>query len=741
MSTPFLQPQPELINSAPRKPGLLPQRSSRLISPGIVVGGSMVLILSGIYHFLAYAPHLLTSLDDVFVLGVAGIVALVGIVIGKRLLRPFPLTAFSRLEHAALALGLGWGILSFAILLLGLAHLLYLPALLALLALCLALCWREVQQVALTLSSPASYHVLAKLLPRRRLTVALSGIVLIELALLGSQMLTMPYNVPFGFDLYQYHWAVPNLYLLHHAVYGLPGWANADFPYLTEMLNTLALAIDAPLAALWIQATYGLLAVALLAGFLARRFDMLEAWLGAALCLSSPIFAGLLGSGYTEPGATYYGVASVVLVLAWVANQSHPGASRRLLVLAGLFAGFGLSAKYQEGEIIAGILLLMVALELYRLVSAGPAREPAWSVVRRTAGNLLIYGCAALLPLLPWLAKDAIELGNPIYPALWGGTAWDDARSQVWVVTMGHYGPQGALWRRFAAAFFGLFFDSVRGGEPPFVPPNYLLLAVLLIPLALVLVWMRRSRGRSILPAWLRKASPWLIVAFGAYIAWCLSGALLERYAVLWTTLLAVPAVVVLARLCQMCLSLPGTRGAARPLRPYVATLILLLLLVMGPLETFLFWIPSNPLPLLTGQVSLRQWQEQHIMEPDYWAMVQEVNTNIPRSARLLELGRGAGYFFEGRDYVADSGEDWIPYLETEGKSDCGMLRLLRQNGFSVVVYEEGTLQFVSHTFGNTYLAEFLPAWRAFLARALIPIWTEQHFHIYQIPPPGPACQ
>src|SRR5579885_1034013 len=308
MSAPFRQPQPELSAPAPQKPRYVPQKAGHLVPVGIVAGGGVVLILSGVYHFLTYAPHpdqphLLTSLDDVFVLGVAGIVALVGIGIGKRLLRAMPLAGFSRLERAALALGLGWGILSLAVLLLGLAHLLYLPALLALLGLCLALCWRETWHVALALSDPTSYHFLAALLPRRRLTAALVGIVLIELLLLGSQMLTMPYNAPFGYDLYQYHWAVPNLYLLHHTIYGLPGWANADFPYQTEMLNTLALAIDAPLAALWIQAIYPLLAVVLLSGFLARRFGTLEAWLGAALCLASPIFTGLLGSGYTEPGA------------------------------------------------------------------------------------------------------------------------------------------------------------------------------------------------------------------------------------------------------------------------------------------------------------------------------------------------------------------------------------------------------------------------------------------------------
>jgi hypothetical protein len=125
-------------------------------------------------------------------------------------------------------------------------------------------------------------------------------------------------------------------------------------------------------------------------------------------------------------------------------------------------------------------------------------------------------------------------------------------------------------------------------------------------------------------------------------------------------------------------------------------------------------------------------------MEPAYWETITYINTHIPRDARILLLGRGAGYFLEGRDYVADSGDDWIPYLETEGRTPAGILALLRQAGFRFVVYEEHTLHFIIDTYGNHYIESFLPAFRQFLASSLHEIKTIGGFHIYAVPPASP---
>lgn len=712
-----------------------PGRRRWLALAGVII----LLALATAYHYLIYLPqpdqpHWLTFLDDYFALGIAALITLAGLALGRRLLRPFPLTSFSRLERGALAIGLGWGVLSLGVLALGLAHLLYAWALLAGLLLVLLACWREVRQPWRFLTTSAWNRLPERVRPQGFFERALVWPLLFELALLAIHYLT-PYPT-LAYDLYQYHFAVPSLYLFHHAIYAFPGWAHANFPFTDEMLNTLALAFQAPIAALMLQGVFSLLAVLLIAGYLYRHAGRLAAWLGVALCFSSPLYIGLITNGYVELALTYYAVASLVVILAWLEQSEQMGASGtlRLLLLSGLLVGFGLATKYTEAQLVLGIGFLLIGALALNLWRVWRNREQRGQALRRGSIGLLLYVVGSLAPLLPWLAKDWALLGNPVYPFIWGGPGWDAARTQVGVVTFAHFGPRGPLWQRLALAFFGLFFDTQHTGEPDLQPPNYLLLSVLVAPALLYGEWLRRYKGTASSPPKRRSSkgeyvAPWLIVAGIAYLAWALSQALVGRYAMPWLLFLAVPAAVVLLRLLRIAERTVLSRAA-------VQAAILGIFLVLGPLLTCLYVLSDDPLLLVTGQVSLQQWEKHHIMEPAYWAMVQYVNTHVPRSAKVLLLGRGTGYFLEGRDYIADSGEDWIPYLETEGRTPAGILALLRQDGFRYVIYDDKTLSFVVLTYENSYLASFLPAFQQFRHDMLRQVWSYQNFHVYQVPSP-----
>jgi hypothetical protein len=722
------------------------RRCSLLALAGIVA----LMTLAAVYHYAIYLPqpdrpHLLTLLDDLFACEIVGLIGLDGLILGCRLLRPFRLAGFSRLERGALAVGLGWGLLSLGVLTLGFAHLLYAWLLIAGLGLVPVIFWRDAWRLLATLTNrSASYWHLGIRLPRSLFLRSVLIMLLVEVALLGTQALTLPY-LPRGFDLYQYHWAVPKLYLLHHAIYALPGWAHANFPFNSEMLNTLALAFHSPIAAVLLQATFGILAIVLLAGFLYRRFGRLAAWMGVALCLSSELIAGVLISGYAEVAVTYYGVAAVIVALTWVERmqKGEPG-PLRLLFLAGLFAGFGLGTKYTEGQIVVGVLLLLFGLAIISGIRALRKGKPATLARWGTRRVLMIlapftFGLAALLPLLPWLLKDWVLLGNPIYPFIWGGPGWDAARTQVGVITFAHFGPRGLLWQRFLTGIFYPFWDTGRTDDPPYAPPNLLLLLALLVPLGWLIEEIRQRKKQRASPpeadAGIGSTMPWLVVIGGGYMAWILSHAAIARYGIPWIILLSVPAAAVLVRARQVRWPWPLLRVIAQLLRALLPGAILLCM-SLGLLYQVEFWLFASPLSLLTGSVSLRQWEERHILDTGYWHMVDYVEGTIPRDARLLLLGRGTGYFLTGYDYVADSGEDWIPYLETEGRTPAGILALLRQDHFRYVVYEEKTLEFVIHTYENSYLASFLPAFRQFLASSLVQVWSYQNFHIYRIPSP-----
>jgi len=97
-------------------------------------------------------------------------------------------------------------------------------------------------------------------------------------------------------------------------------------------------------------------------------------------------------------------------------------------------------------------------------------------------------------------------------------------------------------------------------------------------------------------------------------------------------------------------------------------------------------------------------------------------------------LGRGSGYFFMDRDYVADSAGDWIPYLVSEGKTPKGMLALLHRQGFMYVVYDADVIHFLIHGYGNTEIARVLPAYLAFQQEKLIPVAQWGYISLYRVP-------
>ena len=72
--------------------------------------------------------------------------------------------------------------------------------------------------------------------------------------------------------------------------------------------------------------------------------------------------------------------------------------------------------------------------------------------------------------------------------------------------------------------------------------------------------------------------------------------------------------------------------------------------------------------------------------------------------------------------------------LENQGKIPEGIVTLLRQNGFTYLIYNDGLLNFIVNAHDNTYLASFLPAFRQFMARWLLLVSDFSEYQVYQIP-------
>ncbi|TXH28918.1 MAG: hypothetical protein E6Q99_01720 [Elusimicrobia bacterium] len=206
------------------------------------------------------------------------------------------------------------------------------------------------------------------------------------------------------YDALVYHLGVPRWYLLEGGLRYYPAY-HAQFPFTRQMINLFGLALQGDtLAKLLHFAT----SVQILGTFLAmaERFGRRRVGLLASLIfLSVPMVAMNLWTTGVDVALT---AVSLLALGAGLISLTAP-APRPWVVLSGLFLGLTVSTKYPGGvdaAVWGGVFFFHRAF-----VEKNP---------RAAFRDLAILVGVAFLVFLPWLVKNAVLTGNPVYPYLHG---------------------------------------------------------------------------------------------------------------------------------------------------------------------------------------------------------------------------------------------------------------------------------------------------------------------------------
>jgi len=215
------------------------------------------------------------------------------------------------------------------------------------------------------------------------------------------------------YDSLVYHFAMPAAYVQAHHWLSLKTLIYPAFPQNLEMLWTFGLLLANDTVANLISLTLAVLAVAATASF-ARRYLMPSAGPMAALLLAAmPAFLLLSSGGYVDVGLTCYAFLSFYALCVGM-DTGRP----LLFMLSGALAGLTLGIKY-TGAIPAavnGLLLLF-------------SKDHCHSGFRRR-NALLLYSATALLVFSPWLIKNTLYVGNPVFPFFF---RWGNPKLSPWV--------------------------------------------------------------------------------------------------------------------------------------------------------------------------------------------------------------------------------------------------------------------------------------------------------------------
>jgi hypothetical protein len=201
-----------------------------------------------------------------------------------------------------------------------------------------------------------------------------------------------------------YHLAAPRRWLASGALGYLPTLTHTNGTMGLEMLNLLALGVAGPVAAKTIHFSAGLLCLSGLFCCARRLGGNGAALLMVALALlPNPLneLPTLIAQAYNDLGVVWMMVSGLIF---WLASRDSK--EPRLRACVALCAGFAASFKFTA-------LTLCAAFPLLFLIEEDAATR--WSKGLRRA---FVYGLIALLPVLPWLVRNGLLTGNPVYPML-----------------------------------------------------------------------------------------------------------------------------------------------------------------------------------------------------------------------------------------------------------------------------------------------------------------------------------
>jgi hypothetical protein len=212
---------------------------------------------------------------------------------------------------------------------------------------------------------------------------------------------------PVHFDALVYHLALPEEFVRSHGIAATGGSPYWGMPLGTEMLYTWALALGRFQTAAVLGWMIGVSSLAGVVG-LGRSISKPAGWVAAAALLSGETLASSLGWAYADWTAALHGGALLIALDAW-----RRGEANRAPILAGAAAAFAFGTKYAAAVGALAGVAVFVAL----------GRRRAWRAVG-------LFVLAAALLGAPWLLKNWLYAGAPLYPVL-GPSPWIDSAQQV----------------------------------------------------------------------------------------------------------------------------------------------------------------------------------------------------------------------------------------------------------------------------------------------------------------------
>ncbi len=494
---------------------------------------------------------------------------------------------------------------------------------------------------------------------------------------------------PTDWDALMYHLRVPQQFLEHGSIYLTEDNAHWAFVSLPHMLYLPLLALGTPAGPALVSALCTLALALATFAFALRFLDQRTAGLSLAVLWGSGMLVLVAISPRIDTIlALYLFLVHYAVICAMEAKDA------RLLYLSAALAGMAVGVKYNA-------LVYLLAL----------APLGGWVVIvrlQKRAGVVALVLGLALVTALPWLLKNALFLGDPLYPFLRG------FRLDPWLARI--YGgpalppqvdPGAVLQVAKPFNLVDLFVAPERitvEGEGAFYRPNLLLLVLPLWLLCLkteVLTWLAGPAIAYV--ALVVLLQPTTSLRYLSPVIPSLTLVALHAYGQVWDRVLP-----------------------ARWVQRLLAATTLLVLVGTGHLS-YLLATNGRHLAYASGALSRDAFLKARTR--DYGDVVGFVNERLPKQSLILMLLEGRGYYFRVPVLQDNVIMNW-PLLSTKAAwPDC-----LRSVGITHVLLNVGAIQY--YALRGVDLAPLrLRALRRFTDQCLNPIHVAGGFRLFEVRP------
>ena len=214
---------------------------------------------------------------------------------------------------------------------------------------------------------------------------------------------------PIARDALMHHLAIPKLWLKNGGFYEIQ-WADFSyFPMNIDLLYIIPLYFNKDFLANFIHMSFGVGTAFLIYYYLKNRMSRIAGLLGILVFLSTPIVIRLSTQAYVDLGLTFFITASI---LSFIRYRDGKFQEVKWMLLSSIAMGLALGTKYNA--LVAWFFLCLSVVFIYSRDT-----KKQWNAIGHGAFFFLI----SLLIFSPWLIKNIILTGNPLYPLFKGGIA------------------------------------------------------------------------------------------------------------------------------------------------------------------------------------------------------------------------------------------------------------------------------------------------------------------------------